>query len=52
VDLILEAAEYLKLPVTAVGVETEGQLRLLKEKGCALAQGYAFSHPLPAAAFE
>jgi EAL domain-containing protein (putative c-di-GMP-specific phosphodiesterase class I) len=35
-----------------VGVETEEQLRLLKEKGCALAQGYFFSHPLSAEEFE
>lgn len=52
VDLILEAAGYLKLPVVAVGVETEGQVRLLKKKGCAFAQGYYFSHPLPAEEFE
>ena len=52
VDLILEAAGYLKLPVVAVGVETEGQMRLLKKKGCAFAQGYYFSHPLPAEEFE
>ena len=52
VDLSLEAAGYLKLPVIAVGVETEEQLRLLKEKGCALAQGYFFSHPLSAEEFE
>lgn len=52
VDLILEAAGYLKLPVVAVGVETEGQMRLLKKKGCAFAQGYYFSHPLPTEEFE
>ena len=52
VDLILEAARYLKLPVVAVGVETEGQMRLLKKKGCAFAQGYYFSHPLPTEEFE
>ena len=52
VDLILETAKYLKLPVVAVGVETEGQMQLLKKKGCALAQGYYFSQPLPAAEFE
>ena len=52
VDLILETAKYLKLPVVAVGVETEEQMRLLKKKGCALAQGYYFSRPLPAAEFE
>ena len=52
VDLSLEAARYLKLPVIAVGVETEGQMRLLKEKGCAFVQGYFFSHPLSAEEFE
>ena len=52
VDLILETAGYLKLPVVAVGVETEGQMRLLKKKGCAFAQGYYFSHPLPTEEFE
>ncbi|MBQ3703998.1 MAG: GGDEF domain-containing protein [Oscillospiraceae bacterium] len=52
VDLILETAGYLKLPVIAVGVETESQLRLLKKKGCAFAQGYYFSRPLPVQEFE
>ena len=52
VDLILEAADYLKIPVIAVGVETEGQMLLLKKKGCAFAQGYAFSRPLPAEELE
>ena len=51
-DLILEAARYLKLPVVAVGVETEEQARLLKEKGCASAQGYYFSRPLSAEELE
>jgi EAL domain-containing protein (putative c-di-GMP-specific phosphodiesterase class I) len=35
-----------------VGVETESQLRLLKKKGCAFAQGYYFSRPLPVQEFE
>ena len=52
VDLILETAGYLKLPVIAVGVETESQLRLLKKKGCAFAQGHYFSRPLPVQEFE
>ena len=52
VDLILEAADYLKIPVIAVGVETEGQMLLLKKKGCAFAQGYSFSRPLPAEELE
>ena len=52
VELILDIARYLKVPVVAEGVETEKQLQLLKKAGCALVQGYYFSRPLPAAEFE
>ena len=52
VELILGIAKNLKIPVIAEGVETEAQVRLLKEKGCALVQGFYFSRPLPAAEFE
>ena len=52
VQLILSIGQNLKIPVIAEGVETEAQLRLLKELGCALVQGYYFSRPLPAAEFE
>jgi EAL domain-containing protein (putative c-di-GMP-specific phosphodiesterase class I)/GGDEF domain-containing protein len=52
VKLILDIAEYLKLHVVAEGVETEGQLGLLKDAGCGLIQGYLFSRPLPAEEFE
>ena len=52
VELILGIARSLKIPVIAEGVETETQLRLLKELGCELVQGYYFSRPLPAAEFE
>ena len=47
VQLILEIAKTLKVPVVAEGVETESQMNLLKELGCALVQGYYFSHPMP-----
>ena len=50
--LILGIARSLKIPVIAEGVETETQLRLLKEMGCELVQGYYFSRPLPAPEFE
>ncbi len=52
VELIIDIARYLKVPVVAEGVETEKQLRLLKDAGCDLVQGYYFSSPLPVAEFE
>ena len=52
VELILGIARNMKIPVVAEGVETEVQLRLLKELGCDLVQGYYFSRPLPAREFE
>ena len=51
-ELILEIARKLKVPVVAEGVETRQQLQLLKELGCDLVQGYVFARPLPAPAFE
>ena len=52
VELIIDIARYLKVPVIAEGVETENQLKLLKGAGCDLVQGYYFSKPLPADEFE
>ena len=52
VELILDITRYLKVPVVAEGVETGNQLRLLKDAGCDLVQGYYFSRPLPAEEFE
>ena len=52
VELILGIARKLKIPVIAEGVETEAQLKLLKEMGCELVQGFYFSRPLPAKEFE
>ena len=52
VALILGIAKNLKIPVIAEGVETEEQMRLLKDLGCALVQGYYFSRPLHASDFE
>ena len=52
VMLILDIARCLKVPVVVEGVETEGQLAILKEGGCDLVQGYYFSRPLPAGEFE
>ncbi len=47
VALIIGLAENLKVPVIAEGVERESQLRLLRDLGCAMVQGYLFSRPLP-----
>lgn len=52
VNLILDISRYLNLNVVAEGVETEGQLDLLKKAGCNLVQGYYFSRPVPAGEFE
>ena len=52
IQLILDIAKILQVPVIAEGVETEEQLRELKRLGCDLAQGYYFSKPIPREEFE
>ena len=52
VAAIINMAASLGLQTIAEGVETEGQLAFLRESGCDEVQGYHFSKPLPAEAFE
>ena len=52
IELIMDIAGYLKVPVVAEGVETEEQMLLLKEVRCDIIQGYYFSRPLPPEEFE
>ena len=52
VELILDIADDLNLPVVAEGVETEEQMKLLQKLGCALVQGFYFSKPLPPEKYE
>ncbi|MBR2528711.1 MAG: EAL domain-containing protein [Blautia sp.] len=52
IELILEIAKNMKVPVIAEGVETETQIQLLKKLGCQLAQGYYFARPVSALVFE
>ena len=49
VAAILRMASALKLDVVAEGVETAEQLRILREMGCTVVQGYFFSRPLSVA---
>ena len=42
----------LGLEVTAEGVETAAQLAFLRRNGCDLLQGFLFSRPVPAEAFD
>ncbi len=48
VRALIELGRGLRMRVTAEGVETEEQLRLLTDDGCTEVQGFHMSHPLPA----
>ena len=52
VELVIEIAEFLGVPVIAEGVEDESQVLTLKEMGCDIIQGYYFSKPVPPEDFE
>ena len=45
VKTILTLAESLKLQVVAEGIETPGQLALLRQMGCQMGQGFLFAKP-------
>ncbi len=52
IEIIIDIADYLSVPVIAEGVETEEQLVALRDMGCDRVQGYYFSPPVPAGEFE
>jgi EAL domain-containing protein (putative c-di-GMP-specific phosphodiesterase class I) len=52
VATIISLAHALKLKVVAEGVETSGQLGLLRSLHCDEFQGYLFDKPMPAEIFE
>ena len=52
IEVIIDIANYLGVPVIAEGVETQEQLLALKAMGCHIVQGYYFSRPVPATEYE
>lgn len=52
IEIIIDIANYLNVPVIAEGVENEKQLEALKKMGCDIVQGYYFSKPVPASEFD
>ena len=49
---VITMAKELGLECIVEGVETSGQLKLLRKNGCRLAQGYLFDKPLKVEEFE
>ena len=49
---ILALASELGLSVVAEGVEEDVQAQHLNDRGCAIAQGYGYAKPMPAAEFR
>jgi EAL domain-containing protein (putative c-di-GMP-specific phosphodiesterase class I)/CheY-like chemotaxis protein len=47
VEKIIEMGHELEMEVTAEGVETDEQLKMLRDRGCDGVQGYLFSRALP-----
>jgi diguanylate cyclase (GGDEF)-like protein len=52
VSAVIRIAKSKKIETIAEGIETMGQVSILKESGCDLAQGYFFGKPMPADKFE
>lgn len=50
VDAMIRLVESLGLVPVAEGIETQRQLRFLREHGCAYGQGYLLSRPVPGSA--
>lgn len=49
---IIQMAEKLHIQVVVEGVETKGNVQLMQDCGCYVAQGYYYAKPMDRAAFE
>jgi EAL domain-containing protein (putative c-di-GMP-specific phosphodiesterase class I) len=47
VRMVVDLAHTLGMELIAEGVESEGQVALLEQMGCDMAQGFHFARPLP-----
>ncbi|MEZ5398989.1 MAG: EAL domain-containing protein [Bryobacteraceae bacterium] len=47
VEAVMQLAQSLHIDVVAEGVETAGQLEVLRKMGCTYVQGYFISEPVP-----
>jgi diguanylate cyclase (GGDEF)-like protein/PAS domain S-box-containing protein len=52
VETMITMAQKLGIQCLAEGIETEAQLKFLREVGCPLGQGYLYSRPLPVSRFN
>jgi len=52
ISAVTSLARSMSIRTVAEGVETQDQLGMLRKAGCEEMQGYLFSKPLPADAFE
>lgn len=52
VELVVEIAEFLGVPLVAEGVEEARQVETLRKMGCSIIQGYYFSKPVPPDEFK
>ena len=52
VSAVIRIAKSKKIETIAEGIETPGQVQILKQSGCDHAQGYFFGKPMPADQFE
>ena len=50
--LVPQVVDAVSIPVLAEGVETKGQVEMLKSYSCCLAQGYYYARPLTVEKFE